>query len=43
VDPDVAELLLVVTLCEAGLGFVRFDLYDDVTEGNEGGRCLPVE
>jgi hypothetical protein len=32
VDPDVAEPLAVVALCEAGLDFVCFDLYDDVMD-----------
>jgi len=32
VDPDVAEPLAVVALCEASLHFVCFDLYNDVAE-----------
>jgi len=32
VDSDVAEPLAVVPLGEAGLGFVCFDLYNDVME-----------
>jgi hypothetical protein len=30
VDPDVAEPLTAVALCEAGLDFVCFDLYNNV-------------
>jgi hypothetical protein len=35
VDPDVGKPLLVVALCEVGLGFVFFDVYNDVAEVGE--------
>jgi hypothetical protein len=37
---DVAEPLAVVALCETSLGFVRFDLYNCVTEVGEGEDLL---
>jgi hypothetical protein len=32
VEPGVAEPLVVLALCEAGLGFVSFDLYNDTAD-----------
>jgi len=40
VDPDVAKPLAVVLLCEVGLGFVCFDLYNYVAEVSEGEDLL---
>jgi hypothetical protein len=35
-DSYMAESLAVVALCEVGLCFVSFDLYNDVVEGSKG-------
>jgi hypothetical protein len=36
VDPYVAEVLAVLTLCETTLDFVCFELYNDVMEDGKG-------
>jgi hypothetical protein len=40
VNPHVAEPLGLVALCEAALGFVCFDLYNDVRKVGEGEHSL---
>jgi hypothetical protein len=40
VDPDVAEPLAVVAVCEAGPGFKYFDLYNDVAGVGKGEDSL---
>jgi hypothetical protein len=40
VDPDVAEPLKVEALCDADLGFLCSNLYNDVTEVSKGEYSL---